>query len=107
MFRLIAYNKLLIDVLKLSVEDRDSSVGIATSYGRDGHGVNPSGGRVFPQPSRPDLGPTSLLYNGYRVIGWRGVKRARRGADHPPHLAPRLNKEYIYTSTPSLVLRLF
>jgi len=37
-------------------------------------------------------GPPSLLYNG--------VKRPECGADHPPHSAPRLNKEVNYTSTP-------
>jgi len=33
------------------------------------------------------------------------VKRPGRGFDHPPHLAPRLKKEYSDTSTPSLGLR--
>jgi len=32
-----------------------------------------------------------------------GVKRPGRGVDHP--LAPRLKKEYSYSSTPSLGLR--
>jgi hypothetical protein len=31
-----------------------------------------------------------------------GVKRPGRGVDHLPHLAPRLKKEYSYTSTPPL-----
>ena len=34
-----------------------SSVGIATAYGLDGPGSNPSGDEIF-QPSRPALGPT-------------------------------------------------
>jgi hypothetical protein len=34
-----------------------------------------------------------------------GLKRPGRGIDHPPHLAPRLKKEYSYTSTPPLGLR--
>jgi hypothetical protein len=29
-----------------------------------------------------------------------GAKRPGRGVDHPPHLAPRLKKEYSYTPTP-------
>ena len=29
-----------------------------------------------------------------------GVKRPERGVDHPPHLAPRLKKEYSYAYTP-------
>ena len=33
-----------------------------------------------------------------------GVKRTGRGVDEPPHLAPRLKKEYSYTSTPTLGL---
>jgi hypothetical protein len=28
-----------------------------------------------------------------------GIRRQGRGVDHPPHLAPRLKKEYSYTST--------
>ena len=34
-----------------------SSVGIATDYGLDGPGSNPSGDEIF-RPSRPALGPT-------------------------------------------------
>ena len=34
-----------------------SSVGIATDYGLDGPGSNPSGEEIF-RPSRPALGPT-------------------------------------------------
>jgi len=34
-----------------------------------------------------------------------GAKQLRRGVDHPPHLAPRLKKEYSYISTPPLGLR--
>jgi hypothetical protein len=33
-----------------------------------------------------------------------GVKRPGRGANHPPHLAPRLKKEQMYTCTPPLGL---
>jgi hypothetical protein len=32
----------------------------------------------------------------------QGLKGPRRGVDHPPHLAPRLKKEYLVTSTPPL-----
>jgi hypothetical protein len=34
-----------------------------------------------------------------------GVKRPGRGVERKPHLAPRLKKEYSYTSTPPLGLR--
>jgi len=30
-----------------------------------------------------------------------GAKQPGRGADHPPHPAPRLKKEYSYNSPPS------
>jgi len=60
-----------------------SSVGIATDYGLDGPGSNPGGDEIFRTcPDRP-WGPTSLLYNGYRVFP--GVKvRPGRAADHSP-----------------------
>ena len=62
-------------------------------------GLNPGGGEI--SHTRPDRtwGPTSLLYNGYRII-FLGVKRSGRGVEHPPHLAPRLKKEQSSTSTP-------
>jgi len=45
-------------------------------------GSNPGGGEIFcTRPGRP-WGPTSFLYNGYRVFP--GVKRRGRGVDHPP-----------------------
>ena len=54
--------------------DRDSLVGIATRYGLDGPGVEFrwGRGRIFRiLPDRP-WGPTSLLYNEYRVPFPRG-----------------------------------
>jgi len=39
---------------------RDSSVGIATGYRLGGPGIEPGGGRDFPYPSRPALGPIKL-----------------------------------------------
>jgi hypothetical protein len=61
---------------------RDSSVGIATRYGLDGPGIESRWGRDFPHPSRPALGPTQPLYNGYRV-SFPGVKQPGRDVDHP------------------------
>jgi len=76
---------------------RFSSVGIATSYGLDGLGIESQLKRDF--RTRPDWpsGPLSLLYNGYRVIS--GVNQPGRGADRPSHLTPRLKKEKSYIST--------
>jgi len=56
-------------------------------------------GEIF--RTRPDWpwGPTSLLYNGYRV-SFSGIKWPRRGVDHPPHLASRLKKVYSYNLLP-------
>ena len=54
-----------------------SAVGIATGYALDGPGIE---SRTC--PDRP-WGPTSLLYNGYRVFP-RGTERPGRDAD-PSH----------------------
>ena len=66
---------------------RDSLVGTATRYGLDGPGSNPiGGGEIFrTSPDRP-WGPTSLLYNGYRVFpGGSGVPRGEVwGVQTPP-----------------------
>ena len=49
-------------------------------------------------PERP-WGPHRLPgYSGYRVSS-AGLLRSGRGVEHPPHPAPRLKKEYSYTST--------
>ena len=45
------------NLLQLAVH-RDSSVGIATSYGLDGPGIEFQWVRDFLHPSRPALGPT-------------------------------------------------
>ena len=83
---------------------RDSSVGVATRYGLDGPGIEFLWGRDFPHPSIPAPGahPTSYTMG---TGSFPGVKRPGRGVDHPPHLAPRLKKEWSYTSTPLLGLR--
>ena len=68
---------------------------IVQSDGLDGPGIIPNGGREFPHPSSYTTGIGSFL----------GVKRLGRDVDHPPHLAPRLKKEWSCTSTPPLDLR--
>jgi hypothetical protein len=59
----------------------------------------PGGGDVF--RTHPDLprGPQSLLHNEYRV-SFPGVKRLKRGVNHPPHLAPRLYTGTVITLPP-------
>jgi hypothetical protein len=46
----------------------NSSVSIATRYGLDGQGLNPSGGEIFHTHPDTPWGPPSLLYNGYWVF---------------------------------------
>jgi hypothetical protein len=57
-----------LSVSMYSRMDREGTVGIVAGYGLDGPGSNPGGGEIF--RTRPDRswGPSSLLYNGYRVF---------------------------------------
>jgi hypothetical protein len=71
---------------------RDSSVGIAIATAWTVWGMNPGGGEIFGTRTNRSWGPPSLLCNGYWV-SFPGVKGARRGFDHPPHLS-RIKKEY-------------
>jgi hypothetical protein len=66
--------------------------------GLKGPGIEFGSGEIFhTRPDRPwDL--PSLLYNGH-WISFAGEKRLGCGADHPPHVAPKLKNEYSYIST--------
>ena len=64
------------------LKDRDHSVGITTSYGLDGPGIESQCGEIFRTLPDPLWGPTSVLYNGYLVFP--GFKRSGRGVDHSP-----------------------
>jgi hypothetical protein len=55
-------------VLHVRVSGPGSSVDIPTGYGLDGPGIESLWGRDLPHLSRPTLGPTQPLYNGYRVF---------------------------------------
>jgi hypothetical protein len=79
-------------------EGRHSAVGIRTDYGLDGPGIESRCGRNFSQPSIPALGPHPALYS-VGTGSFPGVKWPGRGVVHPPHLAPRLKKEWSCTST--------
>jgi hypothetical protein len=76
----------------LAIVPRDSSVGIATSYGLDGPEFEFLWGRDFPHPSRPAPGAHPASYT-IRNGSFPGVKRPGRGVEHSPPLTPRLRKE--------------
>ena len=47
---------------------QDSSVGVATRYGLDGHGIESRWGEIFRIPPDRPYGAPSLLYNVYRIF---------------------------------------
>ena len=61
---------------------RDSSVGIRTRYGLKGPKIEPRWGRDFTHPSKTAVGPPA----SHTVVtgSFPGVKRSKRGVDHPP-----------------------
>ena len=77
---------------------RDSSVGIATSYGLDGPGIESLWGRNFRIRQDRPWGPPNILYNGYRVFP--GGKAAGEWS-WPPTLSSAEVKErvalYLYS----------
>jgi hypothetical protein len=81
-------------VLKVLV-CQNSVIGIATSYGLKGPGIESPCGRDFPHPSRQTLGPNHPPIKCIRLI--TGVKRP--DSNHLCHIAPSLKKEYNYNST--------
>jgi hypothetical protein len=79
-----------------------SPVGIATSYGLDGPGIEFRWLRLSaPVQTGPGVHPA------YCTMGTGSlpeVKRTGRGVDHPPHQAPRLKKEKSQRSAAPLCL---
>jgi hypothetical protein len=86
---------------------RDSVAGIATRYKLDCPELESQWERDFPHPSSPVMGPTEPLVQWVPGLfhGSTAVKSCRWPPT--PHLAPRLKKEWSYTSTPPLGLRGF
>jgi hypothetical protein len=90
---LISFNTECVVSLPVPEWGPDSSVGIAACYGLEGPGIESRWGARFsaPVPTGPGAHPASCtMGTGF----FPGVKRPGRGVDHPPHLAPRLKKEY-------------
>jgi hypothetical protein len=95
---------------RCSFENREALIGkwaaiaqsvyrLATSW--TVRGSNPGGSEIF--RSRPDRpwGPSSLLYNGYRV-SFPGVKWPGRGIDHPPPSSSEVKERVeLYLYSPS------
>jgi hypothetical protein len=81
--------------------DRDSEVSIATRKRTERVGDRILVNASFSGPIQTVSGvhPASCTMNTGSLPG---VKRPGRGVNHPPHLAPRLNKQYKCTSTPLL-----
>jgi hypothetical protein len=80
-----------------------NAVGIAIRYTLDDSGIESRWKRDFSAPVQtgPGAHPASYTMGTGTFPGISG----RGGIDHPPYLASRLKKEYIYTSTPPVGLR--
>ena len=83
---------------------RDSAVGTVTRDGLDGPGIESRLGVIVSGPVQtgPGAHPASYTIGAGSLPG---VKRPGRGVGHPLYIAPRLKKEYSYTSTPPMGLR--
>jgi len=86
------HQHILLDRLYLVMGGPGNSVGIATGYGVDGPGIGSQWEGEISRtcPNRP-WGPSSLLYNGYRVFPG-GKERPGRDADPLPLLVPLVMK---------------
>jgi hypothetical protein len=78
----------LFSVCNCTYRGRDISVSTATGYGLDGPGLESRWRPEFSHTSRPALESTQPPVQWVHG-SFSGIKRPRRGADHPPLLAPR------------------
>ena len=76
-----------------------SRYGDSLRAGLDGPGIGFWSGRGFSHPSAAALGPTQTPVQ-WVTEPFPGVKRPRRGVDHPPPSTAEFKKEYAYTCTP-------
>jgi hypothetical protein len=70
---------------------RDSSVGIATRYGLDGPGIESRWGARFTAPVQTGSGAHSASCT-MGTGSFPGVKRPRRGGDHPPQTSAEVKE---------------
>jgi hypothetical protein len=77
---------------------RDIVIGIATRYGLDGPGIESRWQRVYPHPSRPDLGPANPASYKMGTGSFTRLKRPRRVVNHPhPSSAAVKIELYLYS----------
>jgi len=89
------------ELLSFFIAGKASVVCIATVYELDGPGINSWWGTGFSAPFQTSIGThsDSCIIGTGPFSGAKSAGRGEGGTDHPPHLAPRLKKEWRYTST--------
>ena len=85
----------------VSQEALGSIVGIVTSYGMEGPGIESRWGRDFPHLSRPPLGPTQPPVQWVPALS-RSKERPGREADPSSPSSAVVMKGYSRTSTPPM-----
>jgi hypothetical protein len=70
-----------------------------TGYRLDSLGIKSRWGKIFCIHPEQPWGPSSLIYNGYRVF-WLEVEWLVCDIYHPPSIVPRLKKERSYATIP-------
>jgi hypothetical protein len=91
----------------MSLESRDSAVGIETGYGLDDRGIGvqvPVGSRIFSMSSKTTLRPTQPPIQWVPGALFPGVKRPGREADYSHPTNSEVKKTWLYTSNPPYAL---